>query len=110
MRFVSEEQDGAVLARLAGRLDTAGVGAIEVPFTAQLSAASKPVLIDLTQVEFVASLGLRLLITLARTRARAAKQTLLFGAKPEVSDILSTSGVDEIIPVVANEGEALGAV
>lgn len=105
-----DERDEATVARLSGRLDTAGVAAIELPFTAQLVAAAKPVLIDLTQVDFIASLGLRLLITTARARDRQGRRMALFGASAEVADILETSGVDEIIAVAPDEEAARAAI
>ena len=44
---------------LSGRLDLDGVKEIEMEFTATVTNPGKPTLVDLSQVTFIASLGMR---------------------------------------------------
>ena len=57
-----------------------------------------------------ASLGIRMLLTVARSLGRAKAQFVLFGATPVVMEILETTAISEIIPVFGTEAEALAAL
>jgi anti-anti-sigma factor len=110
MMFDFADGGDVALARLSGRLDTAGVGTVELPFTARVVPETRPVLIDLTGLHFIASLGVRMLITTARSRGRNGRALVMFGAGEEVTDILTTMGLDEIIPLLPDEAAARAAL
>jgi anti-anti-sigma factor len=104
-----EEADGVTIAALNGRLDVAGAGAIELKFNA-LAGARRALVVDLSQVSFVASMGIRLLLIAGKTvTAKGGKMTLL-APVPEVETVLKTAGIASIIPISATRGAALAAV
>ena len=93
---------------LVGRMDMVGVGAIELPFTAL--AASRPisVLVDLTGVTFLASVGLRCIIQSAKALdLKGGRMALLVGDNALVRGTLDTVGVGEIIPMFSDKAAAL---
>lgn len=97
--------------RLGGRLDMVGVGEIELRFTSL--AASKPmrVLVDLTGVSFLASVGLRCIIHSARAQdQKGGRMALLVGDNTLVRSTLETVGVSDIIPVCSDEASAIDAL
>jgi anti-anti-sigma factor len=59
--------DGSRLLKIDGNLDLAGVGAIETRLYAYCGGENPQVAIDLSDVHFVASLGIRLLLQAAKT-------------------------------------------
>src|SRR5689334_12580286 len=63
-----------------GRLDTAGVDRVETRFGAAVVAAGKNTVVDLSQVSFLASLGIRMLITTARSLSRKRAKLAMYGA------------------------------
>lgn len=84
---------------LIGRLDLAGSEQIELKFTTIVATRAKPTLIDLSQLEYITSLGLRMILSSAKTlRSKSAKMVLL---KPtnQVLEILTTVGFDKLIPI-----------
>jgi anti-anti-sigma factor len=93
---------------LRGRLDTPGVGQIETRFIASIVPAGKHALVDLSGVDFLASMGIRMLITTAHSLRRKKAQLILFGAQPLVQESLDGVSLNQIIPVVASESEAKG--
>lgn len=95
---------------LAGRLDSAGVGLVETPFTAALAAGGRSAVLDLRALDFLSSLGIRLLISAARVVMRRGGRVVLFGAQPMVAEVLTTMALDEVLPMVATEDEALARV
>ena len=97
--------------RLGGRLDMVGVGEIELRFTTL--AASKPVgvLVDLSGVSFLASVGLRCIIHSAKALdMKGGRMALLVGDNALVQSTLETVGIADIIPVFSDEAAALDSL
>ena len=107
---IAEGSDDVTRVRLDGRLDAAGADAVGVKLTAAVVAPGRDAIVDLAGVTFVASLGLRLLISLARGIAGKGRNLAFFGAQPLVQDVLDGAALDQILPVVATEAEALAAL
>jgi anti-anti-sigma factor len=106
---VEKRADGITEIRLQGRLDTAGVGAIELRFSA-VTGANRAVVIDLSDVEFLTSLGLRLLLQAAKTiRAKGGKLALL-QPRELIQNVLKTAGIEALIPVYQERDAAIAAV
>lgn len=92
--------------RLQGRLDAATVDRIEVKVNAAAVAPGHDLLIDLQGVEFLASMGIRLLISAARSLKAKGARVVLFGAQPLVHEVLEHVAIDQIVPVAADEAQA----
>lgn len=99
--------------KLAGRLDTARVGEIETRFYAEIGAIKNRgdvALIDLRDVEFLSSLGIRLLVTAGKTFSqRGVNFGLIAPAAPEVMEALEISGLPGLFRFFVNEDEARAA-
>ncbi len=96
--------------RLTGRLDAAGADAIGLRFTTAVASLSRPAVVDLSGVPFVASMGLRLLISTARGLNVKGHKMALFGAQPLVQGVLEDAAIDQIIPLAATQDAALAAL
>lgn len=101
---------GVTRAVLSGRMDSLSVGQAETSFIAHLVPKEQPAVVDLSNVTFIASLGIRMLLGTARALDRAGVKLALYGAKDAVMDIIETTALTEIIPVVGTEAEAVAAV
>lgn len=96
--------------RLTGRLDDAGADAVGLLFKTAIASAARPAVVDLSGVGFVATMGLRLMISAARGLGVKGHKMALFGAQPLVQDVLDDAAIDQITPVAATQDEALLAV
>lgn len=92
---------------LEGRLDSVTVGQIERRFTATLAESDRHIVLDLRQLDFLSSLGIRLLLSVARVVTRRGGQMVAFGAQPMVAEVLTAMAIDEVLPILATEQEAL---
>jgi anti-anti-sigma factor len=92
---------------LVGRLDSASVGQVETPFTAELVGGHAHVALDLRRLDFLSSLGIRLLLSAGRVVTRRGGKVVLFGAQPMVGEVMTTMALDSVLPMVATEDEAL---
>ncbi|HWU25580.1 MAG TPA: STAS domain-containing protein [Rhizomicrobium sp.] len=93
-----------------GRLDTQGVDRVEARFGAAVVPGVRNTVVDLSQVTFLASLGIRMLIATARSLSRKGGKIVLYGATPAVREVIETTALHEIIPVAATEEEAIARV
>jgi anti-sigma B factor antagonist len=103
-------EGGVTCARLHGRLDSSGADRIGIRFTAGVVAQGRPALVDLSGVSFIASMGIRLLISCAKGLKLKGAKMVLFGAQPMVLEVLEDAGLDQILDIVGNEQDALARV
>lgn len=92
---------------LQGRLDAAGTGAIELRLTASVAPIDRHAVIDLNQVPFVSSLGIRLILTVARTLQRRGRRLVIMAPQPAVMEVFETVALGTLVPIAGNEAEAL---
>lgn len=95
---------------VTGRLDTPGVNAIETRFTATAATAGKNILVDLSAVPILTSMGVRMLISTARALQGRKHRMIVFGAQDVVAETLEHVALNEVIPVVASEAQARAAL
>ena len=95
---------------LTGRLDTAGVDLIETRFGASIVPAGKNTVVDISQVSFLASMGIRMLIATNRSLSRKGSKIALYGASPAVREVIDTVALTDLIPLADSEVEAIGIV
>ncbi|MEB3354445.1 MAG: STAS domain-containing protein [Cyanobacteriota bacterium] len=94
--------------RLGGRLDMVGVGGIELRLTSLAAIKPGAVLIDLTGVTFLASVGLRCIIHSAKALAlKGGRMALLLGDNELVRSTLDTVNIEDIIPLFIDKDAAL---
>lgn len=100
-------EDTPALTRIAlkGQLDTAGVDRVEVRVLALLGRGGDAV-IDLSEVTFLASLGIRLLVSVAKVLDRRGKRLVLVAPRPIVDEALRHSSIDDLIPVAPDADSA----
>lgn len=104
---ISELDGNVTCIRLVGRLDSPGVDRIEIRFTAALAALGRPAVVDLSQVSFLASMGIRMFISSARALHVKGAKVVLFGASEMVQSVLDHVALDQIIPLAATQAEAV---
>ncbi|HEV8113139.1 MAG TPA: STAS domain-containing protein [Planctomycetota bacterium] len=98
---ILEESESLTRVALKGRLDTAGVDRIETRLNAVLGGR-KHALLDLSDVTFLSSLGIRMLISVAKMLDRRGQKLVLVAPRPLIDQALRHSSLDEIIPVAAD--------
>jgi anti-anti-sigma factor len=107
MQIKFDQVEGFNKVALAGRMDTAGVSAVELRFTSGIVPGGRNTIVDLSEVEFLASLGVRMLISTARALSNKGATLVMFGATPAVADTIETMGFAEIVPLADSEADAI---
>jgi anti-anti-sigma factor len=78
-------------------------------FTAALVPRAARAIVDLSKVEFIGSMGIRMFITVARALAKKQGKLILYAPQALVKEVFDMVSLDEIIPVKADLVSALAA-
>jgi anti-anti-sigma factor len=84
---------------LDGRLDIQGAAAIDLKMNV-LSGSHKFLLVDMRNVSFIGSMGIRSLVLPAQAVRRHGGKMAILAPIPIVEEVLKTSNIHEIIPIV----------
>lgn len=105
--IVNQQKDGAVLViTLNGRLDSATVTQVDEALTRALDAASA-ILLDLAELGYVNSAGLRVLLKTAKQAKSRQVRLALAAMQPTVQTVFEVSGFSTIFSIYGDRGEAL---
>ena len=91
---------------LKGRLDIAGTQSVDLKFTTMTSTRRQPVMVDLSEVDFISSIGLRMLATNAKALNGSGAKMVLVNPQKVVADVLRQSGMDQLIPIAETPSDA----
>jgi anti-anti-sigma factor len=94
---------------ISGRIDIAGARELEMPM-AIVAGSRRAVVIDLSAVDFMASLGLRGIVVSAKSIFSKRGKIVLLFPQPQVEEVITTTGIHELIPIYHDETEAIAAV
>jgi anti-sigma B factor antagonist len=103
----SELDSGIRLIKLNGTLDIHGVNEVDREFVHHCTGENVCVLVDLSKVNFISSIGIPLLINSAKLLARQGGKMVLLNPKKFVEDSLEIMGISMIIPIYHNVNAAL---
>jgi anti-anti-sigma factor len=95
---MEELAGGVTKVLLEGRLDIQGAEAIDLKMNV-LAGSKKAILIDMQQVSFIGSMGLRALVAPARAIKSRGGKIVLFAPTEMVEQVLRSSAVDTMIPI-----------
>jgi len=110
MQLVVEElANGVTKAVLSGRMDIEGAQAVDMRFNV-IAGAKKAVVVDMSGVSFIASMGLRTLMVAARAISNRGGRMAIAAAQPNVLKVLTSSGADEVIVIADSLESAIVAV
>ena len=91
---------------LVGKLDIIGAEKIGLPLAAAAGSKSN-IVVDMSGVDFIASIGIRHLVMAAKVVSRNAARLLLLAPTPMVTEVLVVSGLQDLLPIVRSEEEAM---
>jgi anti-anti-sigma factor len=104
---VIESNDPVTHVALAGRLDSEGVDAIAIAFSGHTVARRRPTIVDLREVEFLASLAMGMIVRAARALKLHQAGMVLLAPREPVERALRSAQIDMITPIARDRDEAL---
>lgn len=101
MEIAVKDAGSTATVTMVGRLDIAGAEAVALPL-ATLAGSKNGLFIDMTGVTYIASIGLRHLVTAAKAVARRGGRLVLLNPSAVVAEIITTSGLADLLFIERN--------
>jgi len=92
---------------ITGRLDVEGTNSVASQLVELTQAPKKGVVVDLSSLKFLASIGIRALITAAKAvKERRGKMVLVVDDGSTVMMSIKATGIDKLVPVFDDSDDA----
>jgi len=102
--------DGVRIIRLSGRMDIEGNEEVALRFNALTASGGPTIIVDLSGLDFLGSIGIGTLVTGAKTVKLRKGVLALYGARPNVLSALQRTNIPGVIPTCATLEEARARV
>ena len=109
MDVAEHEIDGVTVIALKGRMDSNTSGGLE-PVLYDRAGSCKAVVIDLKNVEYVSSAGLRVLLKTAKISRAGEKRMALAALNPQVLEVFDVSGFTAIFEIFDDADKAASGI
>ncbi len=110
MDLQSMNVGGVAVVAVNGRVDSTTAPDLTRGLEGPVAGAAPKLVLDLSNIEYVSSAGLRVFLKTAKTVEDAGGKFALCGANDRVREILDISGFLSILTVCATREEALATV
>jgi len=111
MKLDYSELDGGIrLIKLSGVLDLNGTYSVEVPFVRHCGGDNVHVLVDLSRVSYISSVGIPMLVNTAKSVVNRGGKMALLQPQDSVIKVLEMVGIPQIIPIYNDLNSALAGL
>jgi anti-anti-sigma factor len=100
LKLATTQRGLAAIVQVGGTLDLHGAPEFDREIERLLHGETKEILVDLSKVEFMDSIGLRSLVAAHRRALRAGVPVWLVRAAPPVMQVLRMTGLDVTLPLI----------
>ena len=109
MEIATEHLESIVLVRIKGRCYSSDAQVMEDGLAAALGG-SPELAVDMTELDYISSAGLRVLLKLAKQIQKSKGKLVLFGLRPNVREVFSISAFDRIFSIHNDRAAAVAAM
>ena len=106
---VQELDNGITVVPLRGRLDTVWAGEMKSSF-ATVAGSKQAVVLDLSQVSFLGSLGMRMFVQGGTMVIRRGGKFAILSPDPNITKVLKVAAINSLIPILHDRDTALAAI
>jgi anti-anti-sigma factor len=98
MQIAINDAGSTATVKMVGRLDIPGAEIVALPL-ATLAGSKNGLLIDMAGVTFIASIGLRHLVSAARAVGRRGGRVVLLNPNAAIADVITMAGFTDLLPI-----------
>ncbi len=109
MQISITDRDQTTIVSVAGSVDALTAADLTVALVAQIEEGQLNVLLDLGQVDYMSSAGLRSILTTLKESRQRGGDLRLAAAQPGVAKILKMSGFNNILKVFSSVEEGVNS-
>lgn len=107
MEIRATEQDGIDILALAGRMDATTTPEFESAARALLAQGKNQVIVDMADLEYISSAGLRGILGLVKSIKAASGRLAFCSLQPMAAEVFRISGFNAMLAVCGSREEAL---
>src|SRR5262245_31251868 len=107
VELTSPDEPALVILAIEGRLDATTADEFARRLSTAIEAGVKAIVLDVSAVEYVNSVGLRTLIVAAKRLAPGHGQIVVCCARPMVHEVFALSGLLSVVTMVATRRAAV---
>jgi anti-anti-sigma factor len=100
-------KDGILILTLTGRMDVQGVADIDLEFASAIAGQSGPVVVDMSGIGYIASVGIKAFLVQAKLLKAQGRQIVLAQPNEAVKAVLATIGIERILPIIDSMDAAI---
>ncbi|TNF32424.1 MAG: anti-sigma factor antagonist [Deltaproteobacteria bacterium] len=109
MQIETQEKGSALVVAISGSLDTKTAPAAETAIGAILDQGRNHLVVDFSEVDYIASSGLRVLLSTMKRLKKSKGKMFLCGMNPTVREVFDISGFSGIFKILDTQADALAA-
>ena len=102
-----ERKGNLLILRFSGRLDAISTPEAEKKVLEKVDQGSIHLLFDFSNIDYISSAGMRMLLAITKKIKSSSGQLVLFGVTTNVMDVFKMSGFDHVLELIDTEEEAL---
>ncbi|MFO7721862.1 MAG: STAS domain-containing protein [Bacteroidales bacterium] len=106
MEITISKSGSVEIVELSGRIDATNSGELEKALTKSIEGGASKLLIDLENLEYISSSGLRVFLLIAKMLEKKGKIALC-KMQSQVEQIFTISGFNTIFPIFAHREDAV---
>lgn len=91
-----KEQNGEVLVLFSGRLDTAAAAQTEADLKPLYNSENKTIVLDLSQLEYISSSGLRIFLSLLKATKAKGGQVVITNMNDDIRNVFTMTGFNSL--------------
>jgi stage II sporulation protein AA (anti-sigma F factor antagonist) len=110
MEIATERVDNAVIVKAIGKFYSNDAQEVEDGLAGVIGGRMPRLAVDLTEMDYISSAGLRVLLKVAKQVERANGKVVLFGLRPNVREVFSITAFDRIFAIHDDRAGALAAM
>jgi anti-sigma B factor antagonist len=110
MELTQEVLNGLLVIKPCGRVDSGAAATFEAQCASLIGEGPAKVIVDFSQVDYISSAGLRVLLVAAKQAKALGGALTLCGLKGGVREVMAVSGFDTILGAHADVPEAAAAL
>lgn len=107
MEIIEAKQNDITIIALTGRLDTLSSSSLEVKLLDTINKNQSKIIIDFSQLDFISSSGLRVLLTAGKQMKSAQGMLVLCSLKEHVKEVFDVAGFSMLFKMFSSREESI---
>ena len=107
MEIKEDKNNSVYIIQVLGRIDASTAPELEKKFHDLLESGEQNFLIDLSNMDYISSVGLRVLLVLAKRTKTSSGKVVLCNLQEQVYEVFEISGFTSIFQICPDQDEAI---